>query len=169
MQFLRTIPILAISALLAACAVQKYAPDTAPEYVIIKDYTPFYRLGPMQGRGPDATLKVNDRVKLLSREMGYSLVQLEDGEDKSGYIENDAMAPAPPRPPISASGNTDSDSAQKKNGKHGSGAAYHGKPLNDTPLPDPKVPPPDLNIAPEEVPNPTPAPSPPPEKPKFRT
>lgn len=167
MRFLRTISMLAFSAFLAACATQKYAPDTAPEYVIIKDYTAFYRLGPMQASGPDATLKLNDRVKLLSREMGYSLIQLES-EDRTGYIQNDAMAPAPPRPPVSSS-TGESDNPSKKNGKRGTGAAYHGQPLNDTPLPDPKVPPPDLNIAPEEVPSTTPAPTPAPEKPKFRT
>ncbi len=48
-------------------------PTRRPRYMVIADFTPFYRLGPMQARGPDATLRAETRVKLLRKEMGYSL------------------------------------------------------------------------------------------------
>jgi hypothetical protein len=162
----RAILILAVAVVFSACETQSFAPEQAPEFVIISDFSPFYKTGPLQARGPDATLRVDERVKVLRREMGYSLVQLED--ERTGYIANENMAVAPPRPPAASSG-SDNDSSQRSGGrKRGSSSPrFRGEQVNDTPLPDP-IAPPDLNIAPEEVPSVGPASTPPPEKPKYR-
>lgn len=155
--------------LLGGCATESYAPDVAPEYVVIRDYSPFYRLGPQQGRGPDASLAPGTRVKLLRKEMGYSLVQLEDL--RTGYLANENMAPAPPRPPGQIKQEAE-NSASKKKGNRSKGEdspVYSGPQVNDTPLPDPNVPPPDLNVEPEIMPKNIPAPDATPAgSPKFR-
>jgi len=163
---LRTLLALGIACALAACASPKtFAPDQAPEYVIIRDYTPFFRLSPMQRNGPDASLPVQTRVKLLCQDMGYSQVLLED--QRTGYVANEYMVLAPPRPPQPRESVGSSDgSASARSGNRKRSPRYRGEQVNDTPLPDVNVPPPDLNIAPEEVPVAVPAP--PPEKPKFR-
>ena len=155
--------------LLGGCATKTFAPDTAPEYVTVKSYSPFYRFGPMQGGGPDASLPINTRFKLLRQEMGYSLVQLDD--TRTGYVANENMAPAPPRPPSPpASVETDDDGpwrGSSSRNKRPNSPRFQGEQVNDTPLPS--GPPPDLNIAPEVVPeDPPPAPTPPAEKPRFR-
>ena len=145
---------------LGGCATQTFAPDVAPEYVVIRDFTGFYRLGPGQGRGPDSSLRAGDRVKLIRREMGYSLVQLEDL--RTGYVANENMTVAPPRPPgqVRQAAETAATTALKKRGGHrgDEGPIYSGPQVNDTPLPDPNVPPPDLNVEPEIMPKNIPAP-----------
>ena len=153
---------------LGGCATQTFAPDVAPEYVVIRDYSPFYRLAPQQGRGPDASLHAGDRVKMLRREMGFSLVQLEDL--RTGYVANENMAVAPPRPPEQVKQEAEVAAAKKRGGKHGDeGPLYSGPQVNDTPLPDRNVPPPDLNVEPEIVPKNIPAPdATPATTPKFR-
>lgn len=94
----------ALLAMLAGCATEAFDPDKAPEFIITADFAPFYRLGPQQERGPDASLKTGERVKMLRREFGYSFVQLEDG--RSGYIANEevelAREPAPTEAPRAA-------------------------------------------------------------------
>lgn len=168
MTSLRNILLLGLALVLSGCATESFSPDQAPEYVTIRDFTPFYRNGPMQARGADSALPADTRVKLIRREMGFSLVQLED--TRSGYVANENMAPAPPRPPAPPVIASADDGAARTGGRKkrgGSSPAYRGEQLNDIPLPDPNVPPPDLNIAPEEVPAATPVPTPA-EKPKFR-
>lgn len=154
--------------LMGGCvASQTYSPDQAPEYMILADFTPFYRLGPMQARGPDATLRSQTRVKLLRKEMGYSLIQMED--TRTGYVPNESLIIAPPRPPEPKPSilSDDSSSGGRKKNRGASSPVYRGEQLNDIPLPDPGIPPPDLNIFPEDV-APAPTPSAPAEKPKFR-
>ncbi len=153
---------------LGGCAMETYAPDAAPEYVIIRDFTAFYRLGPEQGRGADASLPPQTRVKLLRREMGFSLVQLEDL--RTGYVANENMAVAPPRlPQAVAPGLKKTDTNPKRRTSKSNGRPYSGPQVNDTPLPDPAAPPPDLNIQPEVVPDTIPVPSDSPAStPKFR-
>jgi len=156
---------------LSSCATESFAPEAAPEYVIIRDFSPFYRLGPQQGRGADESLRAGTRIKLLRREMGYSLVQLADS--RTGYIANENMTVAPPRPPdqtrndeMSAPG-----TAKKRGGRTRAedSPIYSGPQVNDTPLPDPNVPPPDLNVEPEIMPDNIPVPSATPAgTPKFR-
>lgn len=161
--------LLAAALFLEGCATETYAPEVAPEYVVIRDYSPFYRLGPQQGRGPDASLQPGTRVKLLRKEMGFSLVQLEDL--RTGYMANENLAPAPPRPPEQIKQEAET-AVSKKNGGHSKAEdspVYSGPQVNDTPLPDPNVPPPDLNVEPEIVPSNIPAPDAKPSStPKFR-
>jgi len=159
----------ALAIFLGGCAMETFAPDVAPEYVIIRDFSAFYRLGPQQGRGPDASLRTGTRIKLLRREMGFSLVQIEDL--RTGYVANENMAVAPPRPPEQI--RKEAESAAIK--KHGSRSraedspVYAGPQVNDTLLPDPNIPPPDLNVEPEIVPDNIPVPAGTPAgAPKFR-
>ncbi len=153
---------------LGGCATQTFSPDAAPEYVVIRDFSPFYRMGPQQGRGPDTSLRAETRVKLLRREMGFSLVQLEDL--RTGYVANENMTVAPPRPPEQIKKDEEVAAGKKRGGRRGDdGPLYSGPQVNDTPLPDPNVPPPDLNVEPEIVPDTIPAPDAKPvERPKFR-
>jgi hypothetical protein len=160
----QTAAALAFSVLAAGCATQSYAPEEAPEMSIIRDYAGFYRLGPIQARGPDVSLRTGERVKLMRKEMGYSLVMLED--QRTGYVANEYLAPAPPRPPKPAAtaGSSAPDSPQRRSGR------YSGPQVNDSPLPEP-VPAPDLdlNIGPEDVvPMPPSPPETPSEPPAFR-
>ena len=154
--------------LLGGCATQTFAPEVAPEYVIIRDFSPFYRLGPQQGRGPDASLRTETRVKLIRREMGFSLVQLEDL--RTGYVANENMTVAPPRPAAQVKEEAEIATMKKRGGHRGDdGPLYSGPQVNDTPLPDPNVPPPDLNVEPEIMPKNIPAPDATPAgRPKFR-
>jgi len=136
------------------CAMETFAPETAPEYVAIRDFTPLYRFGPQQPGGPDVALKSGARVKLLRREMGYSFVQIED--KRTGYVANENIAVAPPRPRETAEMAAGTAGSNRKPGSRGrdtTGPVYSGPAVNDTPLPDPNVPPPDLNISPELVPD----------------
>ena len=161
--------LVALGFFLGGCASETFAPEVAPEYVVVREFSPFYRLGPQQGHGADTSLRTGTRVKLLRREMGYSLVQLEDL--RTGYLANENMAVAPPRPPEQIAQAVEI-AASKKRGGHlrgGDGPLYSGPQVNDTPLPDPNVPPPDLNVEPEIVPKNIPAPDAKPVgPPKFR-
>ncbi len=167
----RRLLLAAFCALLAGCAGETFAPEKAPEYVTIRDFSPFYRLGPQQGRGPDASLQSGTRVKMLRREMGYSLVQIEDL--RTGYIPNENITVAPPRPPgqAPATGGIASSFAKRRGGRQQAenSPIYSGPQVNDTPLPDANIPPPDLNVEPELVPDNIPVPqSSPRGTPKFR-
>lgn len=158
-----------VALLLTGCASETFAPEVAPEYVIIRDFSPFYRLGPQQGRGPDTSLRNGERVKLIRKEMGFSLVQLEDS--RTGYVANENMTVAPPRPPEQVRQEAESAAVKKKGGRpRGEDSpVYSGAQVNDTPLPDPNTPPPDLNVEPEVVPDTIPAPDAKPSTPpKFR-
>ncbi|MFZ4777168.1 MAG: hypothetical protein ACOYM3_17500 [Terrimicrobiaceae bacterium] len=159
----------AVVIFLSGCAMETFAPEVAPEYVMIRDFSAFYRLGPQQGRGPDASLRTGTRVKLLRREMGFSLVQLEDL--RTGYVANENMTVAPPRPPEQIRKETESAAIKKRGGRSNAedSPIYSGPKVNDTRLPDPNVPPPDLNVEPEIVPDNIPVPSGTPAgAPKFR-
>jgi len=141
---------------LAGCvATQTYSPAEAPEMVVVKDFTPFYSIGPQQMQGPDVSLRLEQRLKLLRREFGYSYVQLDDG--RMGYVPNENIAPAPPRPAIS--GNSDDTTGRSKNRSF---PPYSGPPIDDLPLPE-------LEIEPVDIPPPILLDDLEPEKkPKFR-
>lgn len=128
--------------------------------MVIRDYASFYSLGPQQGFGPDSTLRVNDRVRLLRREFGYSRVELADG--RMGFVANDEIAPAPPAPePLD-----EPDPAPAPRGTSPDEQPYLGPELPDIPLPEL-----DLDIAAEDVPPPSEDIPPPDEdeaEPRFR-
>jgi len=131
--------------------------------LVIRDFAAFYRLGPMQARGPDATLRSGERLKLTRKEVGYSFVLLEDG--RTGYVANEDLAPAPPRPKPTPEPEAQASSARRGGG----GERYRGEQVNDSALP---VEPPtalDLNVGPEDVVPLPPTPSLDPETlPQFR-
>ncbi len=137
---------------LAGCASKSFSPDQAPEYVVVKNFAPFLQDGPYAARrSAMAAFLWTHCVKMMAQEMGYSRVQLEDM--RTGYAcQRKHCSPAPPKPPEVRHlrrRRTSSPSGRKKRG-----ARYTGAQVNDTPLPDPG-PPPDLNIAPEIVPDST--------------
>ena len=112
--------------------MKSYTPEEAPEMMVIRDYAPFYSRGPMQHQGPDATLRVDSRVKLQRQEFGYSFVQLEDG--RQGYIPSEVLAPAPPRPPAPPESR---ESGRRSSSSSSSRGEYLPDPVfDDTPLPD---------------------------------
>ena len=82
-----------LSVILAGCATETFDVTKAPEFLVQSDYAPFYMLGPGQGRGPDASLRRGERVRMLRREFGYSRVEI-PGE-RVGYIANEDISPAP--------------------------------------------------------------------------
>ena len=88
--------VLLLGGLLAfsACATKTFSPDQAPEYTITRSFTPFYSERPVEGATTDVSLSEKTRVKLLRKETGYSLVQLEDSRE--GYVANKNMVVAPP-------------------------------------------------------------------------
>lgn len=125
--------------------------------MVMMDFTQFYSMGPAQPGGPDLSLRNGEQVTLLKKGWGYSQVRLQD--DRIGYVDSASIAPAPSAPKPSSE-----SVASKKRRKNE--AAYTGEQVNDTPLPD--LPPPNLNIAPEDLPEAGPLPSATPAKPSFR-
>lgn len=139
---------LAAAVMLAGCASQSFTTETAPEYMILRDRTPLYRYGPAQPGPPDARLGRDNRVRLLRREFGYSLVQV--GELQTGYVANEDMAPAPPgRAVIEIDAQSLGDRADA-----GGQAPYFGPLHDDVPLP---MPDPNLEAAPLDSPPSAPA------------
>jgi len=156
---------LALCVGLSACKTAPTVPSTEEEYMVIQDFTPFFVNGPQQFRGPDQILRTNERVLMTRKEWGFSLVKLENG--RTGYVANELLAVAPPKPkpkPIVESFTTTSGGKKKKGAADQS--PYVGFQVNDVPLPN--LPPPDLNIAPEDAPLVAPSPSASPSVPKFR-
>lgn len=78
---------------LSGCATEDFDPAKAPEFLVQSDYASFYKLGPGQSRGPDASLQRGEMLKVLRREFGYSYVEIADG--RTGYIANEEISPAP--------------------------------------------------------------------------
>jgi hypothetical protein len=62
---------------------------------VTAEKTPFYELGPQQGRGPDRELTRDTVVTVIRHSWGYSKVKLEDG--KQGFVANDDLGQAPER------------------------------------------------------------------------
>jgi hypothetical protein len=152
---------------LAGCAMQTFTPESAPDFQVVSQFAPFYQYGPNQAMGPSQVLRAGTRFKLLSRELGFSKVLLDDG--RTGYVANEQMSIAAPLPRPSPAAATASPTPGKKGRGKPESPVYRGPAVNDIPLPDPNIPPPDLNIEPEIVPteNPGLAPSAP-TKPAFR-
>lgn len=144
---LQTFPLLIAVALVGCATTERYEAESAPEYLVIKEYAAFYQDGPLQQRGPDLSLRINDRVKLLKKDFtGFAEVEISDG--RRGYVGIEDLAPAPPRPPEVV----ESPSRSPRRGAGNSEAAYSGPQFNDISLPDANSPLPNLNVGPEEVP-----------------
>ena len=102
--------LLALALILLGCAGETFAPDAAPEYLVIHDLTPLYHYGPQQGGAPEAHLRKDERLRMLRREFGYSFMQMNDGQ--TGYVANEELEPAPPlpKPPVQTSDDRESAS-----------------------------------------------------------
>jgi len=157
------------SALVGCTTTTMLDPSEAPEMIIIREYTPFYRIGPQQVRGPDEVLGVNDRVLLLRKELGFSFVQLETG--RTGYVANESLAVAPPRPKPSPTPKPQRTSSTRSSGSSSgsSSRSYPNFSTEDIPSPDFSLPVEEelIDLAPNE-PLVSPTPTPEPAKPRFR-
>jgi hypothetical protein len=95
---MRFLVLLAASAvLLTSCSFVEYNSTNAPRMVVVTERTPFYHNGPAQGQGPDMSLLKGDEVRVLRKEIGFSFVLLEDGQN--GYVSNEDLKPAPTASP----------------------------------------------------------------------
>ena len=97
--FQHSLPVLLasiFSLLLTACSSIEYDGNNSPRMLISEESTPFFHNGPAQGSGPDKFLGKGDEVAVFRKDMGYSLVLLQDGQ--KGYVANEALTPAPPSP-----------------------------------------------------------------------
>lgn len=112
-------------------------------YAVTAAKTPFYKLGPQQGGGPDMELTRDTMMTLIRPSFGYSKVHLTNGEE--GYVASEDIKPASPAL-IAALTAPPPSSQPATNGEHFD--------LNSA---DPRlaVPPEDL---PENNPEPTPLP-----------
>jgi hypothetical protein len=126
--------------LLAGCAGETFAPDAAPEFLVKHPQSPVYRLGPQQPSPPEARLDVNERVRMLRREFGYSLVQLADG--RTGYIANDDVTAAPAQ---AAPRSTPEPASSREPGSQSRSREMRSATPVEPPLPKPdlEAPPPD--------------------------
>lgn len=80
----------------AGCATETFGPEDAPEYLVTRNDSPVYELGPNQFAPPEERLGAGERVRMLRKEFGYSRVLLPSG--MAGYMANDDIAPAPSQP-----------------------------------------------------------------------
>jgi hypothetical protein len=100
-----------VLALLAAgCATPTAIPPGTP-CQIIATRAPFYKYGPAQTFGPDDLLGRGTRVTLMSRDMGFSRVMLENGV--TGYVANEDVDVLPPEPVPTAQPATVSQRAER--------------------------------------------------------
>ncbi len=168
---------------LSACASQTLNPEQAPDYVITRNFTPFYTERPVPGATTDVSLQEKTRVKLLRKGPSYSLVKLEDS--RTGYVTTKNISVAPAELQQTPSGATRAEpqiTPQRKKRVRGAapptprptpiieGQRLDNPPSQETSPPAP-TPSPEMEV-PREEPSPppaTPTPQPSPvEKPKFR-
>ena len=70
------------------------AADGEKLYAVSAAKTPFYKLGPQQGGGPDEQLPHNTLMTLIRPSFGYCKVHLENGQE--GYVASEDIKPASP-------------------------------------------------------------------------
>ena len=171
MRNLRNLLLLGSAIVLAACATQTFRPEDAPEYVIIRDPTPFYLKSPRPGSEPEELLKAKTRVKVLRKATSYSLVLLEDS--RQGYVANAYITPTPPGSQTRPFGSSESDRQTRRKRRASASPtpepaqSPEAAPADSSAQPADTTGSPDFH-APVDVPSPTPTPEAPLEKPKFR-
>lgn len=82
--------LLASALLFQGCTSVEYNSTNSPRMVVTADRTPFFHNGPAQGNGPDLSLMKGDVVEVLRKEIGYSFIRIEDGQN--GYVSNEDLA-----------------------------------------------------------------------------
>ena len=91
MRFPFPILFLLTTLLFAGCSSIEYNSTNSPKMVVSVDHTPFYHNGPLQGNGPDLSLAKGDEIEVLRKDIGYSFVRINDGQN--GYVANDDLKP----------------------------------------------------------------------------
>jgi hypothetical protein len=114
--------LVALTCLAAFTACENTIPSGA-NYVVSAQKAGFYKYGPAQTFGPDFMLDQDTEVTILQHAMGFSRVATANGI--SGYVSNDDIKPAPPKPP------TQQEAALARNKLKpvfGTGSGYGSKP-----------------------------------------
>jgi uncharacterized protein YgiM (DUF1202 family) len=62
--------------------------------------TQFFKYGPAQAYGADASLPKGQKVTMVKREFGFSQVRLEDGT--TGFVATEDLVQLPPEPKLAA-------------------------------------------------------------------
>ena len=87
---------IALSCLAVLTACENTIPSGA-NYVVSVPKAAFYKYGPAQSFGPDFMLDADTEVTIIQHALGFSRVTTANGI--SGYVSNDDLKPAPPKPP----------------------------------------------------------------------
>lgn len=142
---LRALVLGLLCSLASACSSQENAVAKAPSgklFAVASEQTSFYRYGPQQGNGPDASLPKDTLMKLIRPSFGYCKVQLVTG-NKEGYVASEDIQPAPPTllaalnaPVRSASTSTSRGESERENFD-----VRSSEPPPPETLPDPDLPP----------------------------
>jgi len=116
-------------------------------YMVVKDFTPFYTLGPQQSTGPDLSLPQESRVTLIKRSFGFSKVRIDDGRE--GMVPTEAIAPAPADAPLVQFEEPTSSAIRRVSSSSSGGRqSNYVPPAEFAPLPEEAAP-----VSPEEVPS----------------
>jgi len=114
--------IMALVLLATGCSTVEYNSTNSPRMVVSAYRTPFFHNGPAQGNGPDLSLVKGDIVEVLRKEVGYSFVRIEDGQN--GYVANDALSDVPAQ---NQAKQASSPVKKNRNAAPGSGTAPSGQ------------------------------------------
>jgi len=94
---LKLLPCLAALFCLAVLTACENTIPSGASYVVSVPKAAFYKYGPAQSFGPDFMLDEDTPVTIIQHAMGFSRVTTNTGV--SGYISNEDLKPAPPKPP----------------------------------------------------------------------
>jgi hypothetical protein len=122
----RFLPFLgALGMVLSGCQAGLQPSAGMDNYMITAERSAFYKFGPAQAAGPDATLTKNQHVTLIRREFGYSRIRTEDGQ--LGYVATEDITRAPDPTPT--------PTPPRGSGKKGRGGRLTQDQPNDIALP----------------------------------
>ena len=83
-----------ICALLCGCSVVQ--PGANNRFAVSVAKTQFFKYGPAQAYGPDASLPKDEKLTMLKKDFGFSQVRLEDGT--TGFVATEDLVQLPPEP-----------------------------------------------------------------------
>ena len=93
----RALVVILLCNLISACSSQENAVAKSPNgklFAVASEQTSFYRYGPQQGNGPDASLPKDTLMTLIRPSFGYCKVQVLP-DKKEGYVASEDIQPAP--------------------------------------------------------------------------
>ena len=79
---------------LAGCAVTQ--PGANNRFAVSAAKTQFFKYGPAQAYGADASLEKGAKLTMVKKDFGFSQVRLEDGT--TGYVATEDLVQLPPEP-----------------------------------------------------------------------